>query len=387
MLRNSERILSAAVLAAAADGWAGLAPTAVARLCGMSQRAVQSRYPHRPDLGAAVWTERSGPALRQALDGALAAAGLLDGEPSQDDFREAMGRLSRPSNELRAAVELLIISMFEPVVRDAVRDDIAHDATDWCTPRRGQVPRALAARRAYLIMVSLGLLAAGRRQSVSRLNLTGEFDHLFTALQDPASPGSLPTARPEHVTTLAFDTGDPILDALLVATLDQVGELGFDGATSMAIAGAAGVSETTIFLRYPTKLAMFVDAAARQQAIAFRANEEFTERVASRHGRAVAEAVTIREFLHPDLARPRAIYAEELRVSWHDEELRQRQEAELEGFVEEMRLEHPEWSTAETPARFHMAYATGLGYALLPLVAPEAWSLPFDVITRPLTDR
>ena len=71
VLRNSERILTAGLDAAAEEGWAGLAPTVVARRAGLSQRAVQTRFPHRPDVGAAVWRERTAPALHQALTAAL----------------------------------------------------------------------------------------------------------------------------------------------------------------------------------------------------------------------------------------------------------------------------------------------------------------------------
>lgn len=376
VLRNDARILDAGLDAAATDGWADMTPTAVARRSGMSQRAVQTRYPQRPDLGAAVWRERAGDALRSALRAALDA-----GDTSAPDaaFTQAMQHLARPSHALLAAIELLVISIFEPAVREAIDASLGEDVRQWCTPG-GSVSAATAARRAYVTMLGLGLVAAGRRPSAAYVDLRPELDTLNEALHAPATPTALPPQRPEHVTsTTPFDTGDPIHDALLVAVLEQVGQLGFDGATTMSIAGAAGVSETTIFVRYPTKLALFVDAAARQQAIAFRTNDHFTRSISAQYGAGIAAAVDVREFLHPEVSVQRAVYAEQTRISWHDEGLQKQLEREIEAFLEDL-----DPAVQPSRARAHVEYATGLGFALLPLLLADAWALPFDVVTRPL---
>ena len=376
VLRNDARILDAGLDAAATDGWAAMTPTAVARRSGMSQRAVQTRYQQRPDLGAAVWRDRASASLRSALQAAVDASQA----PAPDAaFVQAMQHLGRPSQALRAAVELLVISIFEPAVREAIDTTLGDAVRQWCTPDDA-VRAATAARRAYVVMLGLGLVAAARRPNAGHLDLRPEFDTLNEALHAPAVPTALPPQRPEHVTsTTPFDTGDPIHDALLVAVLEQVGHLGFDGATTMSIAGAAGVSETTIFVRYASKLALFVDAAARQQAIAFRTNDHFTRSISAQYGAGIAAAVDVREFLHPEVSVQRAIYAEQTRISWHDEGLQQQLELEIEAFV---RVLDPDARPSE--ARVHLEVATGLGYALLPLLLGDAWTLPFDVVTRPL---
>ena len=385
VLRNSERITRAATDALAEDGWSALAPTTVSRRSGLSHRAVSTRYPTRPDVAAGVWSSTAGPALEAALNYVLTASGLLDTPGSDAEFVAAMHSVFRPSVDLLAAAELLVLARFEPTLRDALDASLAPTAAQWCEPVPGRVTRAAAARRAYLLMVALGLIAAGRRPGVSGLDLTGELTDLHRALHTDQAPVRLPAARPLHAQEpTEFGTGDPIHDDLLSAALDRVGHLGFDAATTMTIARAAGHSETTIFIRYPSKLALFIDAAARQTAIAFRANETFTRRLEARHGRAIAEAVNIREFMHPDLDLQRAIYAETIRMSWHDEELRDRQEAEIAAFIEEMHRDHPDWPDGATAARAHMSYATAIGYALLPVLAPDAWTLPYDVVTRAL---
>lgn len=385
VLRNSALITRAAADALAADGWAATAPATVSRRSGLSSKAVTARYPTRSDIGVAAWIAHAEPTLCTLLSDVITVSGLLNDDGSEAEFVAAMQAAARPSTDLLAAAELLVLSQFESALRTALNDTLTPIVQDWCTPVAGRLTRAAAARRAYLVMVTLGLIAAGRRPALNDLDLTGEFSSLHAALHADLAPVRLPSARPVHVSEpAAFNTGDPIHDDLLVATLEQVGRLGFDAATTMLIARAAGHSETTIFIRYPTKLALFVGAAARQSAAAFRANEAFTARVQARHGRAIAEAVNVREFLHPDLALQRAVYAETIRISWHDDELGDRQEAEINAFIDEMRAAHADWRDDTTNANVHISYATGLGYALLPLLAPEAWTLPYDVITRVL---
>jgi len=56
---------------------------------------------------------------------------------------------------------------------------------------------------------------------------------------------------------------DPSRDeAIRTATLDLLGEVGYDGVTVRAIAKRAGVSLATMYRRWPTKAALVIDAAA-----------------------------------------------------------------------------------------------------------------------------
>lgn len=54
---------------------------------------------------------------------------------------------------------------------------------------------------------------------------------------------------------LAVD--DPMEERLCAAALELLVERGYEGATTRAIAERAGVSEVTLFRRFPTKLALF----------------------------------------------------------------------------------------------------------------------------------
>ena len=65
----------------------------------------------------------------------------------------------------------------------------------------------------------------------------------MTATPAP-TPVPTPTSAPEH---------DPTAERLLLAALRLIGDQGYHGATTRAIAAEAGVSEVTLFRRFRTK--------------------------------------------------------------------------------------------------------------------------------------
>jgi len=387
VLRNDALILDAALDATAQDGWPGLALTAVARRAGLSQRPVANRFVDRSELAAAAWRERLAPVLLAVLEQALSSAGLLPGTASAAIFQTAMQRLARPDTPLRAALELLIISNFDPILAAEVKQGIAAEVHGWCTPQHGRPTRAQAARRAYLLIVALGLIAVSRRPGSEQVDLTEEFDSLFRALQADASPQPLPKAHLPHLADdIPFDTGDPIHDALLTSVLRLVGTSGYDGASTARIARDAKVAESSIFLRHASKLDLFIDASARHHAYGFPANAEFQQRMEEEHGAGITEAVMIREILRPEFRHQSTVYNEELRVSWHNDGLLRKQEEQFRSFVEQQSAANPDWPSTMSAARVHVGLATGYGVGLIGILVPEAGSLPFDVVTIALLD-
>lgn len=60
---------------------------------------------------------------------------------------------------------------------------------------------------------------------------------------------------------------DPKVDrAILVATLELLGEDGFDGLSIEAVAARAGVGKTTVYRRWPSKIPLVVDALSAMKA-------------------------------------------------------------------------------------------------------------------------
>ena len=386
VVRNTARIVDAGIALAAEGGWSELSLNAVAQRAGLSMRAVQSRAEDREALATLLWTHAADGVLHAILQDAVTAAGLLGAPADAGAFVAALNRAAQADEGLLAATELLMMAQFIPGLGAAVGEGVGAEVAGWCRAGRQADSRTLAARRGFVVLLVLGLLAASRRPGSRDLDLADDLRRQLAALTATAEPQPLPDARPPFRRRVTeFGTGDPIHEALLAATLDQVGARGYEAATTRRIAEQAGVSETTIFLRHANKLSLFTEATSRQLAETYRRNAEWERALEEAYGEGIASAVTMRESMRPDIAAQRAIYLEQVRVSWHDADLLAQEAAIIDGFLEQMRAEHPEWAPAQTAARGHLAYATGLGIPLLPILDPRCWRLPFDVVTVPIT--
>jgi len=379
--RNEALLLDAAASVLADEGWSGLNFAHVAATAGLSVRPIRDRFATVSELAVAVWHGRVGAPLRDSLSGGLTAAGLLVEPGSPTQAVKLLRRSSRPSAQLRAAGELLLMAQFDQELGQAVDATLGAQVRSWCEPQRAVVTRADAARRAYLVATTLGLILAGRRPGMSAIDLTPEIDDIMRAIDGDRQPQALPKDKATYLLDeVPFNTGDRVLDALLRAVLDEVGECGFEGTTTARIVARAGCSEGALFGRYRTKLELFLDATKRQNEPAILANGEFMRSLGSRFGAGVAEAVTIREWQRPHLAQKRAIEHEQLRISWHDAQLKKSRAELLRNSAPEFVGSHV-LSPQRVVASVHMGFAVGLGVIALPLLMPDCWSLPYDVVT------
>jgi len=382
--RNYARIQAAAVEVASSRGWSGVTLAGVGKAAGLTIRPVRDRYPTRSLLGAAAWTEVAGPALQAAMADALGAAGLLDEPSDAAAFAAAMEAFTRPKADLRAAAELAVVSCFEPDVADAVADSLRHSVRTWLDPAKAGSP-ALAARRGYLLALALGLIAVAHRPGIADLDLAPRWHRLLAALASEVDPVPLPDEpRPPHLAFIPFDTGDATTDDLLRAAIDRLGRHGYEGTLLTSVAGDAGVSEATIFLRYPSKEAFIMDAVDRQQDIAVPGQRAYLARLEATYGTGIAEAIAIRDTMHPSERLINVIEMERVRLTWHRPNLAAADENRLQQVVSDILAKDPGSPDYADPAGVHFARAIGLGINFLPLIDDQAWDLPYDVITTPL---
>lgn len=378
-VRRTDRAIGAAsVRVAAGEGWGDFTFARVAREAGTSRRPLQDRFADRVQLAAATWTDSVEPVLRGLLVEFLASAGVLPSDADRDRFVTVIDSLAHPSPEIQAAVEFLIVAQFEGELGLAVQSTLGEEIAHWCRPRDGDLAREDAARRAFMLSAALGLVLVARRPGVERIDVDRVADVLLRVVATPITPRALPDLDSPHFhDPVPFDTGDPARDRLLAATLDEVGQRGYDAATVDAIAHRAESSQGALFARYPSKVALFLDAVRHQSAHALRANEECMERLAREHGRGIAEAAMIREFMRPGRDHLRIIALEELRLGWHEPVIREAVAREFEAFVAEAHAAKPGFNVAEA----HLGYAIGGGTLLLSFLYPDAWTLPHDVVT------
>jgi AcrR family transcriptional regulator len=377
--RRTDRALSyASIRVAAEEGWRDFTFARVAREAGTSRRPLQDRYADRSELAATTWSDSAEPVIRGLLIELLASAGLLTHGREPDRFVSVLDALAHPTPELQAAVELLIVAHFDDEVCSAVRRTLGDEIAGWCRPQPGGLTAEDAARRAYAVSAGLGLVLMARRPGIERVDVRRISEFLLSIFTINIAPRDVPLVDTPHIDEpVPFDTGDEIRDRLLQATLDEVGERGYEAATVDSIAHRANSSQGALFARYPTKVTLFLDAARRQAAYGLRANDGWMARIEQEHGRGVAEAAFIRESQRPHRHRLRVVTLEQIRIGWHEPDVRQAVTFEYEAFIAEAHATRPDFDVFNT----HVGLALGGGTLMLPLLAPDAWLLPYDVVT------
>lgn len=388
-IRNDERILDAAFALGAEQGWAGMTFPAVAQRAGLSVRPIRDRFADRSELAAAAWVERVHPRLAPRLEGLAHALDLVrkEGLGEVDALSDALGEFVHPDAGLRLSLDLMIVSSYDVTVRGALDSTLLPWLRAWLAQGPGGPGPADAARRAYLLSTALGLAMEGLRRAVPEVGLEAEYALLAQALAAPHEPQQQPTASAEHLDEgFVVGKADPEGDALLRATLEQVGTRGYDAATTAAIARATGRTEGLLFSRYAAKADLFFDATQRSIAQATQMNIDYQARIAAASSIGMSEAVAMRELMRPGRERNRIVALEQYRLVWHDADLRERyrqvQEPVLEAYVASIFHGDP----VASRARAHLELARGSGPIMLAQLIPESWQLPYDVVTIPLLD-
>ncbi len=389
-IRNDGRILDAGYRILAERGWSGLGFSPVAQLAGLSLRPVRDRFAERAELASAIWTERIHPAIRDDFLALQEATDLvIKAGPQEADLLIASLRpFRRPEPRIRAAMELMIASGFDPVIRGALDSTLLPQLRRWATPGVDGLSRADAARRAYLISIALGMTMCGLQLDTEHTSLDDEIRLLAAAVSAPSEPVPQPSDTADHLDIgNDFGTGEPGLDNLLQVTLDQIGVRGYDATTTASIARASAHTEGFLFARYASKLDLFFDATARLIGRNTGANVAYHLQIATRYSTGMAEAVGMREFMRPGRERLRLIGLEQFRVGWHDERFKRMMNQAFEPFMDEVVASMAAAGPAAGRARAHMELVRGNGPIVLSQLLPETWELPYDVVTIPLLDQ
>lgn len=378
--RNDQLIVEATASLLSEEGWAALTLAGVAHRAGLSARPVKDRYPDRLTLAAQAWERLISPGWSESMAAVIATATSGDAQA----LKSALAPFADPGPVHGAAVELLLVAAHDEDVRAVVTPAALRPIEEALDPANGP---AVAAARGYAVMMALGLLLESWRNTAAGLDLTAPLAHLAPVLSIPGEPVPLPLERATHLDEgPVIETGDPLWDAVLVATLRQVGTRGYEAATVEAIVAEAGCSQSVLFRRYATKSDAFFDATRRMAGGAMALNVAYQQKVATEHSPGVAEAVMMREFMRPGREIERVIGLEQYRLTRHHEQLRADVEAE-QAAVQSAYLESlAHLPQAEARARLHLELAMGMGTVLLSQLVVNSWQLPYDVITVPLID-
>lgn len=382
-LRNDRRIVESAIAVLDESGWGGLSPTQVARRTGLNPSTVSARFPSRAALAAGAWRAELAESWLTHVT-ALIDAGDTPGVTGAE-LITAFEPFMSPSAEMRAACELILVSSYESSLQRAIADTVGAQLTEWVTPQRGQVTRAEAARHAFLIATSLGFVLEAGRLGDFDADFTLPMDALAHALTHPTSPARLPGARADFLDEpMDFATGDPAWDAILTATLDCVGELGYEAATIDTIDAAAGYSRTVIFTRYRTKQDLFIDATDRVLAKNVALTVAYQQAIEATSADGIPDSCYLREIMRPERTRIRTIGLEQIRLAAHIEALQQPIREALGQYEEVFRAEAPDQSARQIRGRLISDVALSTGALALAQLRSDVWQLPYDTILVPL---
>ena len=390
-IRNDERILDAAVRLAGQEGWPELLPARVAQAAGLSRSTVSDRFADRSVLAAWAWSQALTGVVEQAVEQVMTLVPDL-GAVQEDvidarDVARVMRPFVEPDEAMLAVAELLVVSTFDPAVHEAVRGTFGARLDAWLTPVPRRVSKANAARRAFLVIVALGSLLEARRHDGVRFRLESEWARIATALAGPDSIRTVPEVHFDHWDgVFDFDTGDGLLDRLLEATRDEIGRKGYDATTIDSIAKAAGRTKGLVFSRYPNKKDLFNDTTARYTKGMFDLNEQAYATLLRGLSLGVAEAAVYREYMRPGRSHLHVFALEQYRLAWHDDEMRDAVATSMAGAIALRMESDPSRSRQEWAAYNFIGAAQGVGTMLLASCCPDAWTLPYQVMTVPLND-
>ena len=385
-LANDARILDAVVTLLDSKGWEETSITGIAAQAGLTHPAVLDRYSNRAAAVVAAWDERIAADFRRALSALIS---VVDTQPvDADSLLDVLDYFVYPTPATRAAAEVLLVARYDTTLAEAVDRSVGSDLQEWLTPTRGRLTRAQAARRGFVIGLAIGTLIESRlRIPEDDFDLTQDVWHIAAALSTRELPTKLPSERAEHLfEPPRFDLQDPALEDLLAATLEEVGEFGFEAATVKRIASRAGYTTGLIFRRYDHKLSLFLDATQRMLAQSGVANQEYQVRIAAATSPGVADATMTREFMRPEHRQLRTIAYEQYRIAWHDPVMQGTFAAAQDEILAYYVSAAPELSLEQARGRTFLAFARGAGMGALADLSSSAADLPYDVVSVPLVE-
>ncbi|HEX9259521.1 MAG TPA: TetR/AcrR family transcriptional regulator [Acidimicrobiales bacterium] len=269
----------------------GMAP--VARQAGLTTGALYARYENATELAVSVWERRVRDDLRSVLRTVLdtvAGRGVALGELAR--------RLAAPTPSMRAAIEFLVAARRVEELGELVGPDLREWFADW-TAGVDEQAMAWVIGPAAMVLGSLLYMPNTYDTDLWELQLDRlqRADHEWRPTAPRTGPAPAVPARP--------DTGDEGRDALIDSALEIVARSGVERATVIRVARRAGFTSGGLFTRYPTKLALLLDAVDVIQLAIFVNDTRLIHQAPRGRGSDVAQSVLDAMFHHArDVWRP-----------------------------------------------------------------------------------
>jgi len=289
-----------------------LSMVGVARRAEVTTGALYPRFESATELAVRVWEERAWPALEQHLDGALI-------EAREGPMTATAARLVDTPPELVIAAEFLVVAARDAALHEVVAPRIG----DWLARHGGTVgfydgPSIALVGLATLVTGPLAIALTGE---VPRKDWAGGLEGFAGALFSDLLPRARGRVEPVMLVVEPARTGDELRDVLLAAAVDVVVESGFENATVARLARRSAYSTQAIYLRYPTKAALFVDVVETVLFPIMRLIGEANLAAFSSADPGAGLGAVAAGYLAPDWARWRRLRLETQLAARHEPEL------------------------------------------------------------------
>lgn len=376
---NDARIREMAATNLAEEGIEGLTLGKVARDLGMSHTAMTHRYEHLDDLLCDLWEHFAVPQIDRTL--AWISDEVAHFGDSDTVSKVAINKaLFRETTEKLVMLELLVLAPNRSKLREVVQRTF-----DGCLGESIRNEPVVATQVVFLFALVVGIQAELRTASANQLQLIAVLSEVINAMASPGEVIALPKVDASHMRRYDFNTGDVRIDRILTSCLENVGRRGLVDATMSSIARDAGVSLGLIYSVYNSKVDLFFEATAIQSELGYKANLDFVMSLNKKFGTGIANAILIREWLSPNLSQFRAALLEEVRITWHNLDLRRRIQKVRQNLVKDERVN----GSRRTLSPFEQAVqmvtlGLPIGIYIMGEALPATANLPFSTVTIPV---
>ena len=373
-----ERLMDGVTSLLSENGWDAVNAFAISKAAGTSTRPAYDRFPERSMVAVAFWNSRAKETLnKQLVPLWRQVAGFVDGDVT--NFLAGCEFILSPSPEADGLTELLLAAAFEEGLRGRITEhfeELLVAATGTASPT--DIDRA---RSLYSWSLIIGLLVSNRRLHCRASEAATFLAMVAERLKVPADPSQLPDDRAEFMALQVIQTGDPVRDAFLNATLTGIATNGYRATTFESITRDASVSEGAIFSRYKDKMTILLEIIERRQREAIQAGVDFQRELMAKYETPIVNAISFREVFRPENRPAVNLAAEVERLARQDSRLLARINAAVAVIIEDATASLSETDRMAMEGQLNLALALGVGTQTMALFTEDGWKLPFDAVT------
>lgn len=379
-LLTDEKILSTAISIIGKKGLGAATPAALARESNLSITAIRQRYNSFEEFLYWVWQSKSMPLVIKPIFNLIESYQNFD-ISRQEELKKVLGNTLKRSNLNQTALEIIVTCSFNQTLKNLIQKDF-YSLLNW--PEKFNAVKAT--QQIMMLNLILGLLAEHKSSKSKSPEVIAIAHELLISFLKPTKEKPMPNVDASHLDVIQFNSGDSIKDKIFDACVQNIFKSGYEKTTTKSIAQTAGVSEGLIFSKFKTKLDIFTESYIAQTVVGLKANYKFIESLTYQFGEGTADAILLRENCHPERALQRAVYLEQMRLSWHLPKVKKAYDLAVAKVFADWKSEGKNISTSggEDSPENRLRIAIPNGSVITGTLLPETYELPYICLTENL---